>query len=165
MARLRSWKINSRRVYMQDIEVRWKTNVYSKVDAQTVAEEIASIGDNVTPQQIVDFAKNENTEIHECFTWDIEKAAEKYWLYEARQVVCNLVIKRVDKQGEEKPTSIRVFHKTDNETGYKPTVLILKNADEYEKLLNRAKQELLAFKNKYSRLSELEKIFEAIDEL
>jgi dsDNA-binding SOS-regulon protein len=67
--------------------------------------------------------------------------------------------------GKQEPTSIRVFHRTDRVSGYKPTLLIMKNADEYEKMLKMAKEELRIFKNKYSSLSELEKVFDAIDEL
>jgi hypothetical protein len=132
-----------------------------KADAQRVAEEIQQIGNDVTPQQIVDRAKDEASELHKCFEWDNEKAADKYRLYQARQVVCHLVI----KDSVEKPDSqpIRVFHKTDSTEGYKPFTLIVKDPDEYSKLLERARMELRAFKSKYHSLSELEEIMALID--
>jgi hypothetical protein len=153
-----------------NIIASWKTNIYAKADAQTVAQEIMSIGDkdDVRPQQIVEYAKNENTELHKCFTWNNHEASEKWRLHEARDIVTQLVIVKVNKEsGKKEPTDIRVFYKTDasHSTGYKPTTLIMKKVDEYEKLLNMAKTELKWFRKKYSNLSELEKVFEAIDEL
>lgn len=69
------------------IKTIWRSEVaslYKGIDAQMVADEIANIGEAVTAEQIVDKAKDENTELHKCFTWDDEAAAEKYRIIEAR---------------------------------------------------------------------------------
>lgn len=147
-----------------EIRAKWKVELF-KADATTVANEIKSIGDEITPKQIVDYARNENSELHKCFTWDDTKAAEKWRLQEARQVVCQLQLVTVGNDEKEEPTPLRVFYKTDNSEGYKPTQLIVQNMDEYGKLLAKAKEELQTFKAKYKAISELEKVFEAIDEL
>ena len=55
-------------------------SLYKGADAQLVADEIMSIGDAATPQQIVEKARDEATELHKCFTWDDRIAAEKYRL-------------------------------------------------------------------------------------
>lgn len=148
-----------------EIKATWKINLFGDADATIVANEIASIGDEVTPSQIVDFAKDENSELHKCFTWSNSEAADKWRIYEARQVVCQLKIVKIDDKGKEQPTPIRVFYKTETGEGYKPTQLIIKNADEYTKMLNRAKSELQTFKAKYKHISELETIFDEIDKL
>lgn len=132
-----------------------------KGDAQKVANEIFEIGEEVTPSQILEKARDKTTELHKCFEWDDSVAAEKYRLHQARQVVCNLVIKQdeVDKTAPQR----RVLHKTEATGGYKPLSLIVKNQTEYEKLLEQAMSELRAFKIKYHALSELEEILAMID--
>lgn len=134
-----------------------------KADAQKVADEISSIGISVKPEEIVDKARDESTELHKCFEWDDTKAAEKYRVYQARQIVCHLIVKEVNDDPQKH--EVRFFYKTDNQEGYKPTFYIMRNKDEYHKLLERALAELSAFKKKYSTLKELEGVWEAINSL
>lgn len=146
-----------------EIKAHWQGYTF-KADASKVANEIKSIAEQPTPQQIVDYAKDENTELHKCFTWDNDEAADKWRLQEARTVVCCCRIVE-ERNGVETPTPIRVFYKTDNDSGYKPTQLIIKNADEYGKLLNRIENELKAIRNKYKNITEFEEVWNSIDEL
>ena len=141
----------------------WKSGLGGlfKADAQLVANEIMSIGDDATPKQIVDKARDSNTELHKCFEWNDSIAAEKYRIEQARLVIRCLVIKREDGQ-EDKPER-RVFYKTDYNEGYKPLEFIVRNESEYDKLLKQALAELHAFKVKYHALSELEEILALID--
>ena len=126
----------------------WKTGTehLHKADPQKVAEEILSIGETFTPQEIVDKARDERTELHKCFTWDDTKAAEKWRKYEARQIVCHLVIQRPaeDEGGPE----VRLIHKTDRNKGYAPTAMIVRKESEYSAMLQRALGELRAFQYK-----------------
>lgn len=154
---------NIERVMQMEIKAHWQGYSF-KGNASKVATEISNIGDDVTPQQIVDYAKDENTELHKCFTWDNNEAADKWRLHEARQIVCCLRIVKEENETET-PTPIRVFYKTDDDSGYKPTQIIIKNTDEYEKLLNRVTNELKAVRNKHKNLIEFEEVWSAIDEL
>lgn len=130
-----------------------------KADAQKVAEEIQSIGDEATPSQIVEKARDANTELHKCFTWDDKKAAEQWRLQQARSVVGCLIIHR-GEQHKNKP-EIHYFCKNDS-GGYKPATYIFTHANEHEKLLQAAYAELAAFKRKYSNLQELDWILEQL---
>lgn len=143
------------------VQATWKLAGYYKADANLVAQEIMSI-ENATPQNILEAAKNPDSELHKCFTWDNDTAAEKWRLHEARQVVCSLMI--ADKNNNQEPTNIRILHKTDS-GGYKPIQFIVQHQSEYRQLLQRAFEELEAFKKKYASLSELETIIAAIDEI
>lgn len=134
-----------------------------KADAQKVADEISSIGLSVKPEEIVDKARDESTELHKCFEWDDTKAAEKYRVYQARKIVCHLIVKEVDD--EQQKQEVRFFYKTDSQEGYKPVSYIMRNEDEYQKLLDRALSELKAFQKKYSTLKELDGLFDAINAL
>lgn len=140
----------------------WKSGCRISADAQKVADEILAIGKSATTTQILDKARDEKTELHKCFDWDDAEAAEKWRMQQARHIVCNLVIK--EKTDAPKP-EVRVFFKTDNESGYKPTVLIMQDKDEYQKLLVRALAELNSFRAKYKTLAELDGVFDAIDQL
>lgn len=134
-----------------------------KADAQKVADEISSIGLSVKPEEIVEKAKDESTELHKCFEWDNTKAAEKYRVYQARQIVCHLIVKEVNDEPQKQ--EVRFFYKTDSQEGYKPTSYIMRNEDEYQKLLDRALSELKAFQKKYSTLKELDGLFDVINAL
>lgn len=138
--------------------VKWNIPLYKDIEPTKVFEELKSIGESCTPEQIVEFAKNENTEIHKCFEWNDDVAAQKYRLQQARQIVCNLVV--VETPNKE-PVKYRVMQHID--TGYKETRLILQNKDEYTQLLQTAKSELTSFRNRYKNLVELENIFKEID--
>ena len=64
--------------------------------------------------------------------------------------------------GRRNDTQIRVFHKTDNEDGYKPLRFILQDKDEYKKLLERCLYDLRNLKKKYQNLSEYQEIWDLI---
>lgn len=144
------------------MQIIWKTSLFSKANAQIVADEISQIGEYATPEQILEKARDSKTELHKCFEWNDSIAAEKYRLHQARMVVCNLVYKE-PKEQPQPPQRIRVMNITSN--GYKQTKLILRNLDEYNELLSRAKAELQSFERKYNNISELEEVLTAIRNL
>lgn len=145
------------------IVAKWKQGfdfMFNGADAQKVAEEISAIGETPTTQQIVDAGRNPDSELHKCFEWDNDVAAEKYRLTQARYIVRNLVIEESEIPTER--PEIRFFYKPKGSTGYRETRKIVRDEDEYRNLLERAYSELRAFKAKYSMLTELNEIFELI---
>lgn len=149
---------------MESITAAWKPGFESlhKADAQLVAAEITSIGESATPEQIVDKARDDSTELHKCFEWRDDVAAEKYRIQQARQVVCHLVIRETVR--DDKPP-IRFMLQANNGGGYQPTQIIYKDPDKYQALLQSVLRELEAIRNKHTNLSELEQVFEAIDDV
>lgn len=146
------------------IVAKWSaTGTRFGADAQKCYEEIMQICDDLesaSPQDILEKARDESTELHKCFTWDDSVAAERWRVHEARVITRQLVI-REQEVPKDRP-EVRLFYKTDNESGYKPTELIVQKEDEYKALLKRAYDELRAFKQKYSMLKELQEIFDLI---
>ena len=128
-----------------------------KADAQKVGEEIDAIGEEVTPRQIVDKATDSNTELHKCFEWDDVKAADKYRLQQARNIMCCLVVHRDEKCQFNQ--EVRAFHHTESGS-YKTIQHIYQRPDEYARLLQSAYADLEAFKRKYKNLQELEWLIE-----
>ena len=139
-------------------KVKWGAFKF-KADANKICKEIEKIGDNATPEQIVDFARDKKSELHKCFEWNDSIAAEKYRLQQARVIMCNIVY--ADHNNTSEAAKIRVYQSVGNT--YKPSVQIIQNEDEYKLLLNRAYAELRSFKQRYKTLSELEPILALIE--
>jgi len=139
------------------MQAEWKVKGLYKADAQKVADEIGS--GQITPQEVLEKARDVNSELHKCFELDDSIAAEKYRLQQARSIIINLVY--APKKEEEQ--SVRCFSLTSKVSTYQPTQQFLVQDDEYQTLLKRALAELEAFKRKYHTLTELEAVFEAIE--
>lgn len=149
--------------------VEWKIKGLYKADPELIYDEITSIGDSVKPAEIVEYARNEETELHKLFTWDDTIAAERYREEEARRVVRNLVLvrKEIDDKGHKNKTVIRAIVST-NERNQEYTTIqrVVENKDSYSRLLAAALAELQHFKKKYESLSgDLEVVFEAISQI
>lgn len=143
--------------------VVWKVKGFFKADAETVYKEITALGDSFSPEQIVEAAKDEKSELHKCFTWDDTVAAENWRKHQARVLVAQLVVKTETSDSE--PVSVRVIASTSARSEYKPVVKLLEVEQDYADLLARATRELQAVRAKYKTVTELREIFEAIDEL
>lgn len=136
----------------------------SKADANKVGLELENIGDNIRPEQVLEKGRDETTELHKCFEWDDEKAAEQYRLRQARQIMENIKFITVNPtQEDSEPKEIRLYYHVPDTPGYTKTTYILQNENKYQLLLEQAHRELRAFKNKYQSLTELKPIFDLID--
>ena len=151
---------------MVETIIKWSVSGIFKADPNKCYQEIQEIGDEVKPEQVLDKARDANCELHKCFDWDDSSAAEKYRLHQARKVVGNLIVvtRETDDEAKE-PVQFRVMLKNDTavDSGYKQTLVMVRDEDEYKKLLDQAYRELHSFKQKYSCLSELAEIIALID--
>lgn len=143
--------------------IKWKVKGLYKADPQAVYNELQTL-DEITPDAVVELARNENSVLHNEIDWDDEVAAEKWRKQQARLIICNLVIE-VQEREDEEPTTLRLFHKPDENKTYQELQVFVKDEDEYQKLLNQAKRDLESFKTKYHILKELHSIFVLIDAL
>ena len=147
------------------MQAEWKINGVFKADASLVADEIQSIGSTVTTGDLVEFARNnKESELHKCFEWNNDIAAEKYRKHQAGKVIRLLVVNGKSESDKE-IRGVRLFVNTEHNGKYKQIQNVFKVPDEYSKLLHRAKEELKAFANRYEKLSELETVVQAIREL
>lgn len=143
--------------------VEWKIKGLYKADAETVYREITALGDSFSPEDIVEAAKDKSSELHKCFEWDNEAAAQKWRLHTARMLVNQLVIRT--ETSDNIPVSVRVISSASEKNSYVPTKMLIRSEPEYADLLERAKRELQAFQQKYSMVVELQDIFAMIDTL
>ena len=147
----------------ENIIATWRTPGVFKADAQKVCDELQEIGEEFTPEDIVEAAEDEDKELHKCFEWDDTKAAHKYRIHQAVILTSQLVFRRDIPDKEPPPAPVRIFNKTEDSGGYKIPERTFKVQEEYEALLQRAMAELHAFKVKYAALHELDYILELID--
>ena len=138
-------------------EIKWRIEGIFKANAAKCLDEIGRDAE-ITPEQVLEKARDEQSELHKCFEWNDSIAAEKYRLQQARQLIQFFVV--VPKQDSKPP--IRHFQITSQRNVYMPTTHFATQPDEYQKLLQRAYAELRSFQNRYKSLSELESVFEEI---
>ena len=108
-----------------------------KADANRVYEEIQSIGETCTKEDIVNKARDESTELHACFEWDDTVAAEKYRLRQAGDVVRHLYLVRQETPDEEPEheekkiivNQFRGFSNLGKHDEYESTIQIVRNED------------------------------------
>lgn len=141
------------------MSITWGFMKFS-ADAQKCYAEITSL-EEATPENIVDLARDESTELHKCFQWDDSIAAENWRRQQARQVCQSLTVTiEVD---EEKTQTYRVIQHDPVTMAYRPIVYTVRDQDAYSRLLEQAKSELKSFKARYARLAELSEIIEEIE--
>ena len=132
-------------------------------NAEAVYHEIQTLGNSYTPDDIVELAKDESTELHKCFEWDDTIAAEKWRKHTARLICCSLQV--VVEKEEKEPVTYRLIQNDRSEQAYKPVTMTVRNDDEYGRLLKQAKLELKAFKERYKKITELETVIDEIDRI
>lgn len=133
-------------------------------DAQKCYDECQTLNE-VTPENVLNKARDAETELHKCFEWDNTVAGEKYRLIQARDIIRHFVIVTPEKNEDEEPIKVRSYQVTTQRNVYEPTRMFLQKPDEYAALLERAKTELENFKRRYQTLVELEEVIESIDRL
>lgn len=134
------------------------------VPAQVVGPIFDKMGceGRLTPKNVVDEARPEESPLHPEFEWDDAVAAEKWREKQAQLLIAHTII-----IPEENTTQapVRAFHVTVEKSHYEPISLILKDEAKRSVLLENAKRELISFKKKYSTLTELSSVFNAIDQI
>ena len=157
---------------MENFVATWRkeaSKFYKNVDPQVVAEEILALGDNPKAKEVLEMARDPNKLTHKLIEWDDAKAAEKYRLDQAGRIISDLHIVEVGLNDKEQPQKIsvplRMFYHLEGEEGYRPITKIIQDEDLHKKLLMTAYSELKSFTVKYSNLTELSPVFEAIREI
>lgn len=136
-----------------------------KADAQKCFDELQEeYGEEYTPAEVLELARDEHTELHKCFQWDDSIAAERWRLEQARQV-CKSFTVVIEKADKKEPQRFRVVQHDKEDKVYRPVVFTVRDDDQYARLLKQAKEELASFKRRYKSIVELEGVIEEIDEL
>lgn len=112
------------------------------------------------PEQVVEAARPPASPLHSRFEWNNGKAAEKYRIWQARQLL-RVCVETIPQSKE--PVEVFVSLSRDRkEGGYRIQTEVLSDAEMRRALLSDALSELELFREKYARLRELSLVFQAI---
>jgi len=132
-----------------------------------VREELEAIRDThggvLRPEDIVEYARDEETELHSRFEWDDEKAGHEYRLWQARQIVRVTVIYEEHIQETVRCYVSLADDREKKGGGYRALVDVMSDAELRSKLLQQAWDDFMGWKRKYNQLQELAPIFEAAE--
>ena len=119
------------------------------------------------PSAVVDAARPKASPLHRMFEWDNTKAAEKFRLLQAAEI---LRVSVTMIQCRNKKCTVRAFVSIGASRGsgndsYYATAKVLSSAQLRKQMLDDALSELEAFEAKYNTLVELASVFAAIRKL
>jgi hypothetical protein len=124
-------------------------------------------GGELQPKVVVDAARPEDSPLHKSFDWDDSHAAEQWRLQQARQLI--LAVVTYEKVGN-KSLPVRVFvslttDRHQDGVGYRLSQSVLSDSHHRQQMLADAMAEMNRFREKYRRLTELAKVFAAMEEV
>lgn len=106
------------------------TEVADMSDIAKVLQELADKHGVLTPDMVIEEAKNPDSPLHERFEWDVEKAAVEHWRDTARSIIRSVRIEyRVDNRKVSCVGYVRDPSAERGEQGYVPLAK-LKSQDE-----------------------------------
>lgn len=117
-------------------------------------------GGMLNPEDIVEFARRQDTALHTAFEWNDGEAAHQYRIWQAQHLVRTYVtVTEGDTRGVRAYVSI-ISDRGDG--GYRAMIDVSKDKALRAALLLQAKKEAEAFQRKYETLVELMPIFTAM---
>ena len=162
---------------MENKMYSWKYG-NSKIDPNMVGEQFAAIearDGKLTKKAIVDAARPEESPMHRMFEWDDAVAGELYREDQAHGYIRSLEVKIVpvgnftNGKAVTMRAYVNVTPASKNATEHSGTFVnaqrAIESPDTYAIVLERAKRELMMFRDKYKDLKELSPLFAAIDQI
>lgn len=148
-------------------EYSWKHTGTSFIsaDAQLVGEELEKLefAGELTADEVLKFARNNpNSETYKCFEWDNTVAGEKYRKMQASGILSSISVTIKEEPKETQRVYVSVKTSLDDTRKFKNIKEVLKNDDEYQQLIDRAKQSFVRTKEQYETLLEKEDLKEII---
>lgn len=146
-----------------------ETNI-SKERAKALDEIASGNSGRLRAADVVKRARDKKSPLHDAFEWDDSAAAQKYRLQQAEDMIRKYKIIVHDRETKKVMFTIRAYHSlTEDRDGgggeYRHANEIFANERLQASLLDQAKRELVAVRNKYAALSALSSVWSAIDSL
>lgn len=149
-------------------ECKWLAGFRCSVKAEVagqVMQRLESEG-RLTPANLVEEARPEESPMHKAFEWDDVKAAENYRRQQATQMIRAIVVRESDVvSGGSEAVQVKVFNQSEKGGVYESLRTILLDEEKSGSLMDKAKAELRTFRAKYSQLERLARLMSEIDEV
>lgn len=127
-----------------------------KIEAEREMESISKRHKGILrPCDVVNFARNKKTALHDSFQWDDKKAGEAHRLLQARQLI-NVYVEIIPNVNE--PVKVFVSLKRDRQKpggGYRKMKTVVSNNVLRDELLEQAKWEMISMQSKYRMVNEI----------
>ena len=156
------------------------------VSAEVIGAELEKLQEEnggLTPSLLVEAARPESNPLHRLFVWDNDTAGEKYRQIQASYILRNLKVEytRAEQQPSEQPRVLLVqafdnvekATETDSDEDgdesevpqrvYLHNSVAFQNPQHRRYLLDRAKSDLAAWRNRYAVLKEFDEVVKEID--
>lgn len=151
------------------VRYAWRPGSRVSIDAEKAGRELAGIErkeGELTPSNVLERARSANSSLHDHFEWDDSIAAEQHRLSQAGELIRSIVVD-VSRSNVEPPKPTRAFVSVERQgsRSYVGVQTAMSDADLRRQVLERAKAELRAFRERYSDLQELAAIFAAMDKI
>lgn len=124
-------------------------------------ERLEQFHGRLVPHVIVDAARSPTSALHSFFEWNDSKAAEKYRLIQAGMLVRHVQV--VITPPDMEPRTVRAWVSPSPGGGYFGVARVLSDKEMRARLLEQARTDLIAFQNRYNVLTELDRVFAAIE--
>lgn len=153
-------------------EVSWRAGYRPAIAADVAHGELEKIrkvnGGDMSPAVIVEAATPEDSALHPAFTWDDSAAANAFREAEARSLVRSLVV--VVESAPNEPMNVYVSVPFVSEEqplrrAYRLTEDVLADPKACAELVERAKEELVRVRHRYSQVKELAGVWRAVDKV
>lgn len=133
--------------------------------AEVAAKELARLEESagaLTPEVVVESAKDKRSPLHSVFEWNNAKAAHQHRLEQARHLIASIEVIY-----EQAPVvgAVRAYVNVESGDGrrYARTEDALSFSDVRQRVLTRALQEASDWQRRYKQITELSEVFVAID--
>jgi len=132
-------------------QVRQQTERMSE-ELERIAAEHGSV---LKPGDVIDFARDPETALHHRFEWDDGVAANKYRLWQARQLIAQVQISAPKMTGQTIRAFVSLSPERDEGGGYRLMANVLSDRDLREIHLRDALSDFQRLIDAYSHLDEL----------
>lgn len=139
----------------------------AKADATSVGAHLEMLRKKfkgeLTPKDVLDDARHNNSPLHSFFEWDDSEAAEQYRLQQARGLIRSVVA--IYTQPDRPPVRTKMFvHIAEpGAQHYREASHAMLQADTRKAVLQTAWRELQAWRKRYAELKEFSELFDVID--
>lgn len=134
---------------------------------ERIQQELEQIRDEhdglLRAEDVVEFARNPQTALHSCFTWDDDEAARQFRLWQARRVI-KVHVTVLPSVAD--PIRIWVSLESDRKRpggGYRHLEDVMADEDYRRQLLDQALRDARRWQRKYELLNELAPVFASLE--
>lgn len=154
-------------------EIKWKshaksTDIPADVAYKTLLKIKRENGGRLTPNDVVDFAKDPSSPMHSWFTWDDSEAARLFRLSEAGSLIRSIeIIYKETPKTERRAFELSIRKKVgdpESKTVYSTAEEAAADPDNHARLIAEAVRTLMAWRKRFAALQELHHLMSKIDE-